>query len=358
MKRTLSSLVMAGAMLCTMSIPAFAAQEQLQAVPISAPILTPVPIESPISETPASVLPNSILYYGQVAQIDKDESGTITRLVMESEAYGAYVMSISPKTVWIDSAKRAASDPADLTVGERLYISRSPIATFSTPPQSPAFAVVRNVPQDASIGKYHVVSKAITKDDGSMAITVDNGGLIISLDANTALSAYQGEKAPALADLTKGSRIMAWYNIVLTSYPGQTYAEQLMLLPAAAKEGATLTLTIDGKASSSTGTYKDGVAMVPVAATAKALGYDVAYTVGKQGPVITVESKAFAIHLEIDQQVIFGLSKDTDNATPTDPQDFGAPAYIQNPGTTWAPAQIFELLDHTVTLDGTTLTIQ
>lgn len=66
-------------------------------------------------------------------------------------------MNISSDTVWIDSGNRTASDPADLKEGESVYVFHSPISTRSLPPQSAAYAVVRNIPQDISCAQYHVV---------------------------------------------------------------------------------------------------------------------------------------------------------------------------------------------------------
>lgn len=42
----------------------------------------------------------------------------------------------------------------------------------------------------------------------------------------------------------------------------------------------------------------------------------------------------------------------------TAPMKYGAAPRIEAPGTTWAPAQLFEMLGRTVTLDGDTLSIQ
>ena len=43
--------------------------------------------------------------------------------------------------------------------GESVYVFHSPISTRSLPPQSAAYAVVRNIPQDISCAQYHVVEE-------------------------------------------------------------------------------------------------------------------------------------------------------------------------------------------------------
>lgn len=175
------------------------------------------------------------MYYGTVKEIGRHEDGTLAWLSMTSERYGEYVMQLSEDTVWIDSGRHTADDPADLQEGEGLYVFHSPVASLSLPPQSAALAVVRDVPMDAGCAWYHEV-EAITEQDGQVTITTDQGNLLIFADENTQLSHYDGASEITLADLHAGDRIMAWYGAVTDSLPGQTHATHLMVLPGLAEE--------------------------------------------------------------------------------------------------------------------------
>lgn len=174
-------------------------------------------------------LPDSVLYYGRVEAISHNGDGEITALHLSSDRYGEYVMRISEDTVWIDSGNRTASDPATLKEGEGLYVFHSPVSTRSMPPQSAAFAIVRNVPQDASCARYHKV-EAVEEKDGALRITTDNGGLFLLADQETSLSSYEGTAPAGLGDIEAGSHIMAWYGPVALSYPGQAHAGHIMVL--------------------------------------------------------------------------------------------------------------------------------
>ena len=344
MKRKLTALMLSGAMLCAVALPAMAAEP--------APDAAATQVEQ--------TLPYSVLYYGQVTEIVRDSQGTVTRLELDSEAYGAYAMHISSETVWIDASRREASSDAGLKVGEEVYVFHSPVSTRSLPPQSNAFVVVRNIPQDMSCPKYHQIEEIATLEDGSVCITTDNGGLFLSAGKDTGVSSYSADAAPALSDLKPGMSIMAWYDVVMLSYPGQAYAHHVMLLPQAAaplEEGSALTLTLAGADSNLTGRYENGVAMVPVAAVARVLGLTASYTIGEDGPLVTVESDSFAVYLNIAQGLIYGSTKIEGALGTTGPQDYGKAAYIQAPGTTWAPAGLFAMLGQTVTLEGDRLTI-
>lgn len=217
MKKKLTVLVLTGALACTMALPVMAAD------------VTAVPISAPVSSSELAALPDSVLYYGTVQEIVKGANGSITQLRMTSERYGEYVMNISEETVWIDSGKQTASDPSTLQAGEGLYVFHSPAETSSLPPQSAAFAVVRNIPMDAGCAQYHEV-EAVSLEDGQLKITTDNGGLILLADENTGLSFYGSDAAASLTDIQAGDYVMAWYGAVAQSYPGQAYATHVMLL--------------------------------------------------------------------------------------------------------------------------------
>lgn len=217
MKKKLTVLVLTGALACTMALPAMAAD------------VTAVPISAPVSSGELAALPDSVLYYGTVQEIVKGANGSITQLRMTSERYSEYVMNISEETVWIDSGKQTASDPSTLQAGEGLYVFHSPAETSSLPPQSAAFAVVRNIPMDAGCAQYHEV-EAVSLEDGQLKITTDNGGLILLADENTGLSFYGSDAAASLTDIQAGDYVMAWYGAVAQSYPGQAYANHVMLL--------------------------------------------------------------------------------------------------------------------------------
>ena len=223
MNKKLPVLILTGALACAMTLPAMAAEPAAG------------PISAPVSNEETQALADSVLYYGTVEEIVRGEDGSISRLRMTSERYGEYVMILSEQTVWIDSGERTAADPADLQEGEGVYVFHSTAATMSLPPQSPALAVVRNVPMDAGCAQYHEV-EAVSLENGCLTITTDNGGLLIRADEKTGLSRYGSEDEIALEDIQPGSWIMAWYDAVAESYPGQTNASHLMLLSQEAAE--------------------------------------------------------------------------------------------------------------------------
>lgn len=214
MKKKLATLALSGVLLCSMGFPARAAGE--------AP--------APATETgEVQALPDSLLYCGTVKEAVVGEDGTLTGLLMESEQSGEYMMRVSGETFWIDGGSMAPSSPDGLAAGEHLHVFHSPISTRSLPPQTNAFAIVRNVPQEVGGAHYHEV-EAVEEVDGKLQITTDNGGLYLFADADTPLSAYAGDAPAGLEGIKAGSYIMAWYDIVALSFPGQAHAQHIMVL--------------------------------------------------------------------------------------------------------------------------------
>lgn len=220
MKKKAITLLLTGALVSAMTLPAMAADDT--AVPAIA--------NDAVAED-QPLLPDSMLYYGTLKEIRKSENDVISQLCLASDRYGEYVMNISAHSVWIDSGNRTAADSADLKEGDQVYVFHSPVSTRSLPPQSEAFAVVWNIPMDAGCAQYHEV-ESVDRKDGVLTITTDNGGLLIRADQKTVISRYGENDACALEDIQTGDKVMAWYDTVAESYPGQTYANHLMLLPA------------------------------------------------------------------------------------------------------------------------------
>ena len=93
---------------------------------------------------------------------------------------------------------------------------------------------------------------------------------------------------------------------------------------------------------------------------AQALGYQVIYTPGEDGESdrIAVESDQFSVQMTVGEDQIIGVTKIKGAVGMTAPADYGMAPYIAAPGTTWAPARLFEMLGRTVTLEGDALSIR
>ena len=203
---------------------------------------TPEETEEPITaETPETSegeetedveeMPASETYFGTVASIEKDEEGNVVSISLTSEENGDYVMNVTDNTVWVDAVEKVKASQEDLTEGETIYVYHSPVSTRSLPPQSEAFAVVLNAPQDIAAGVYHEVEDIVTNGE-IFTITTDNGGLYLNVTSDTQVKDYTTGESAEIGNVDRGDRIIAWYDAVAMSYPGQANVSDILVLPA------------------------------------------------------------------------------------------------------------------------------
>lgn len=203
---------------------------------------TPEEAEEPIAtETPETSegegtedveeMPASATYFGTVESIEKDGEGNVISISLTSEENGDYVMNVSNNTVWVDAVEKVKASQEDLTDGETIYVYHSPVSTRSLPPQSEAFAVVLNVPQDIAVGVYHEVEEVTTTENETRLLT-NNGGLYLIISDETAVKDYETGEVADISAVAEGDRVIAWYDAVAMSYPGQANVSDILVLPA------------------------------------------------------------------------------------------------------------------------------
>lgn len=196
------------------------------------PIATETPETSEGEETEdVEEMPASETYFGTVASIEKDEEGNVVSVSLTSEENGDYVMNVTDNTVWVDAVEKVKASQEDLAEGDTIYVYHSPVSTRSLPPQSEAFAVVLNVPQDIAVGVYHEVEDIVTNGE-IFTITTDNGGLYLNVTSDTQVKDYTTGESAEIGNVDRGDRIIAWYDAVAMSYPGQANVSDILVLPA------------------------------------------------------------------------------------------------------------------------------
>ena len=152
-------------------------------------------------------LPEAVLYYGTVLEVETDDSGAPVRLEMESPKDGRFGMNLGDFTRYVDSGEHKAFEPAELQAGDRLYVFHSPMVARSLPPQAAALLIEKNIPMDVSCGMYRKVAALEQQEDGIL-ITTEEKPLL--LDSRSRVWTYGGEAAE-LSDLRTGDHVVAWY---------------------------------------------------------------------------------------------------------------------------------------------------
>lgn len=311
-----------------------------------------------------------------VSKINMDGE-TVSSILVKTTDEQDIQLNLSADTMIVNNETGAAAALSDIKEGDKIYAYYSKAMTRSLPPQSACELILVGVGENTP-ASLHEVGTVSTNDEGMTEVLTADGSMIIRMDDKTTYAPYKTKNIVTKADLTEGTRFLAWYDIVAMSYPGQAYTQKVVILPAAAtEETATetqatreteqtapetteLTIVAGGKTLEVKGEMKDGVAVVPVRAAAEALGCTVSYEQKDGKEYVTVENDTRSMTLEIGTDNYVSTTKIEDAVGMTAPAQYGVAPYIVD-GTTYAAADLFKALVgfDVVTEDGTvTITAQ
>lgn len=294
-----------------------------------------------------------------VSKINMDGE-TVSSILVKTTDEQEIQLNLSADTLIVNNETGAAAALSDIKEGDKTYAYYSKAMTRSLPPQSACELILVGVGENTP-ASLHEVGTVSTNEEGMTEVLTADGSMIIRMDDKTTYAPYKTKNIVTKADLTEGTRFLAWYDIVAMSYPGQAYTQKVVVLPAAAtEETATetqatreteqtaaetteLTIVAGGKTLEVKGEMKDGVAVVPVRAAAEALGCTVSYEQKDGKEYVTVENDTRSMTLEIGTDNYVSTTKIEDAVGMTAPAQYGVAPYIVD-GTTYAAADLFKAL--------------
>lgn len=294
-----------------------------------------------------------------VSKINMDGE-TVSSILVKTTDEQDIQLNLSADTLIVNNETGAAAALSDIKEGDKIYAYYSKAMTRSLPPQSACELILVGVGENTP-ASLHEVGTVSTNEEGMTEVLTADGSMIIRMDDKTTYAPYKTKNIVTKADLTEGTRFLAWYDIVAMSYPGQAYTQKVVILPAAAtEETATetqatreteqtapetteLTIVAGGKTLEVKGEMKDGVAVVPVRAAAEALGCTVSYEQKDGKEYVTVENDTRSMTLEIGTDNYVSTTKIEDAVGMTAPAQYGVAPYIVE-GTTYAAADLFKAL--------------
>lgn len=294
-----------------------------------------------------------------VSKINMDGE-TVSSILVKTADEQDIQLNLGADTLIVNNETGAAAALSDIKEGDKIYAYYSKAMTRSLPPQSACELILVGVGENTP-ASLHEVGTVTTNEEGMTEVLTADGSMIIRMDDKTTYAPYKTKNIVTKADLTEGTRFLAWYDIVAMSYPGQAYTQKVVILPAAAtEETATetqatreteqtaaetteLTIVAGGKTLEVKGEMKDGVAVVPVRAAAEALGCKVSYEQKDGKEYVTIENDTRSMTLEIGTDNYVSTSKIEDAVGMTAPAQYGVAPYIVD-GTTYAAADLFKAL--------------
>lgn len=233
---------------------------------------------------------------GTVSEITEEGFLLTPEKAGEDEEAQEVMVAVGEDTLFATGKEGLLSSLSDLKDGETVYAWVGQEMTLSLPPVAFAQVVIRDVPANAvEVPTYHEVHSVSADEEGNVSVYV-SGEMVLHLTPDTAVSPLGTRNIVTLADIVPGTRLLAWYSMVMMSYPGQTYPSQVVLLPqdydgyVAADDMA---LSLNGEALDAACKVVDGRLAVPMRAFAEALGCTVTWnaednsvTVAKDGATL------------------------------------------------------------------------
>ena len=260
----------------------------------------------------------------------------VPSITVQTDTWDQLMLRLKESTFLADAADgslRRMTDVASpdqlLQEGDTILVTYGAAVQQSEPAQTDAELVVVHPGEGTT---PHLLDAEVVYRDLTARFLANNGSLLVSVDRKTPVYTLYGEEETN-ARIRMGTRLVAWYDIVLTSYPGQTAPEKVVLLP---DQDRTFTIITGGDIAIAEGRVENGVAMVPVRKVAEALGYTVIWDGAAESVQLTRDDAAMTIVLGEDRYC-FGDAREG--------LSFGAASYEVD-GVSWVPAEVFTLLGH------------
>ena len=322
----------------------------------TAPVADPAADTTPAAMPEETAVPYSIGIKAVVNEV-VNENGNIS-LEVTPEGGEPLVLLVSDRTIIADNQTAVPVNVQDIRKGDTIYAYHDMMMTMSIPAQTPAIAILTNLGESAQ-AHLHMPEQLQPNGDNVSALC-DNGSIWVRTADDTVITPYKTRQMVTAADIRIGQPFLAWYDIVMESYPAQAVAKRVMILPADLGE-RELSLVIDDdmviKAK-----MADGVISVPARLTAGTLGLTVGYRREGGKGIVTLSNDAGELDMVIGEdaysyRAATSGAADAAAALPYGVAPYSA-AYLDGAPVTWMSAEAFELLGYEVNLSHEQLTIR
>ena len=168
--------------------------------------------------------------HGVVTQVDTEAQTMTIRLGGREE--GTLTLDISEETKIVDNASRTACKLSDIKAGSTVYVWHTAGQSSFLPPHRKAYAIVANLPADQTAGQLFEIA-SVSKGKNGYTLLNAEGDLYLTVP-DASIPVYGQSAKLRASKLEKGMVLLAWYDVVLESYPGQAGSDRLLMLSTAA----------------------------------------------------------------------------------------------------------------------------
>jgi hypothetical protein len=348
------SLLLASALLTAAVVPAFADN----ADPVDETVLN----AADPAVVPEETAPAYHTGFATVSEVNEDAVLVTTDDGQELQLNVG--VSEEGRTAIVDNATGLPLNLSELTVGSQIYYYAQPMMTMSLPAQSPAKVILANVADSTPAHLLTVESF----DDVAGGIRLSCGDKVVTVLEETPLSPLLTRNIIHYSELTVGTEVLAWYDMMTLSLPAQATADRVVVLSlpeekegardeAAEDNGVAVPISETRRQAVTSDTKQVGnVTMVPVRAVAEALGYTVGWDNDTQSVRVTDDDGAPLVSFSVgEDSYLFGDAADP-SAVVVDSTALEQAAFVVEPGVTYVPVALFEHLGAQLTEENGSIT--
>ena len=237
-------------------------------------------------------IPNYVCTYGTIKELGENS------FTIETQDKAELVINYSEQTYMIDAQTVTPFDIENRTSNE-VVVYHSTATTMSIPAQTSANAVMGNVKEGESVPVYTEVEDIKTSAEGIVIVT-EGGSKEVTLLADAEVAPYRTKNIVKAQDITKGSKILLWYDMVTMSIPAYATSEKAVILEIAVAEETeeaendNIDFIFDG----TEGIYEKGeTKMIPLRAVAEKLGFTVDWI--EESMSVIISKGAFSSQITI-----------------------------------------------------------
>ena len=259
-------------------------------------------------------------------------------------------LNISDETIMIDSDSQLPFSLSDIKKGDEIYTEYSDVMTQSLPPQSTAYLLVKNYKTGGMVNLIN--ADEVSKDeDGNLVVTDNKRNIIVRASKDSSVKPYRTKNIDKLDDITAGSTLLMWYDIVALSMPAQAGTNKVVVVSLAG-EGQ---IVVDGKVLSDAKApyYDESTAMVPLRKISEKLGYKVSWN--EENESIIVEGNSYVATLVNGDREV-KIEKDA-RSFEKSRKILNAKETVVKDDTTFVPLEFFKEFGNEVSNEGGVLSI-
>lgn len=139
-------------------------------------------------------------------------------------------LNISDETIMLDSETGVSIGLSDLKKGDEIEAEYAPEMTRSIPAQTSAALICVNTEKGGNVNLIEA-SSVSENEDGSLTITDEGKNIVLTVAKDASVTPYKTRNIVRLSDISEGTRLVAWYDMVTMSIPAQASTQRVVLLP-------------------------------------------------------------------------------------------------------------------------------